>query len=162
MQLIKHFKLHRSRAIKTYCLCFIYFIVGTSVAIIGPSLIDFQIAVNSTLEQVTSVPATRSGGYAIGSIISKYIYVLVHVHNCIIIINCYAKLIYTTFELLSSCWRSTPTKYSRHVVTLLTWGKDLGPSVPCYFDPLLLRSSVEEGGIQMLRELRSSVLLSAK
>lgn len=67
-----HYQAYPSRLVKTFFVCLIFVMLGCSAAIIGPSLMDFQISVGASFEQISYVPSARSFGYALGSIISKF------------------------------------------------------------------------------------------
>ncbi|XP_015793768.1 sodium-dependent glucose transporter 1A [Tetranychus urticae] len=56
--------------------CLVYFAflgVGCGISITGPTLLDLQIAVNSTLSETSRIIQGRSVGYALGSIIAGFL-----------------------------------------------------------------------------------------
>lgn len=69
MPLVEQITKHKVRAVKTAVLYLVFFTVGLSVAIPGPTLLDLQLLTNSTLSQITYILSSRSAGYAIGSIV---------------------------------------------------------------------------------------------
>lgn len=57
--------------------CLVYFAflgVGCGISITGPTLLDLQIAVQSSLSETSRIIQGRSVGYALGSIIGKNLF----------------------------------------------------------------------------------------
>lgn len=71
MKIVQQIKENKVRAIKTLAVYFAFIGNGLCSGISGPTLLDLQIAANSSLEQITWVIPARSGGYAIGSLLGK-------------------------------------------------------------------------------------------
>lgn len=85
----KEIKAHRLRAVKTIALYLAFLAngkraisnsinikrlttLGMCCGIIGPTLLDLQIAGNTTLAVMTWVVPSRCGGYAVGALVSKW------------------------------------------------------------------------------------------
>lgn len=67
---------NKQRIIKTFALYASFVVVGLTCAIIGPSLLDLQLALSTTYEEIAYALSGRSSGYALGSFISKFANVL--------------------------------------------------------------------------------------
>jgi len=71
MKFMKQIYDHKLRFAKTVALFLAYFTLGLNLGILGPTILDLQIAVNATFNHVTWVMPSRAGGYALGSFICK-------------------------------------------------------------------------------------------
>ena len=64
---------HKVRTVKTLCLYLAYTALGMATGMSGPTILDLQLTVDSTYEQITFILPGRSLGYALGSFIGKCI-----------------------------------------------------------------------------------------
>lgn len=62
---------HKVRTVKTLCLYLAYTALGMATGMSGPTILDLQLTVDSTYEQITFILPGRSLGYALGSFIGK-------------------------------------------------------------------------------------------
>ena len=76
MTFIEQVKEHKVRFLQTLVLYLAFAGNGLSSGIVGPTLLDLQIAASSTFDEVTWVIPARSGGYALGSVIGEYMWML--------------------------------------------------------------------------------------
>lgn len=58
---------HKVRTVKTLCLYLAYTALGMATGMSGPTILDLQLTVDSTYEQITFILPGRSLGYALGS-----------------------------------------------------------------------------------------------
>ena len=72
MRLFNEIVEHKYRSLKTLTLYLTFIIQGFYLALIGPTILDLQIAVNVDIEQITFILPSRSAGYALGAVICKY------------------------------------------------------------------------------------------
>ena len=71
MKFVKQIHEHKLRFAKTIALFLAYFTLGLNLGIVGLTILDLQIGVNSTFDQITWVMPSRAGGYALGYFICK-------------------------------------------------------------------------------------------
>lgn len=74
MPMLQQAREHPIRTLKTCALYTAFLANGLCCGIIGPTLLDLKIAANSTLETMTWIVPSRSGGYAIGSLTIGILY----------------------------------------------------------------------------------------
>lgn len=67
MTFIQQIRVHRLRFVKTLAICLSFMGIGLCNGIVGPTLLDLQLAAGTTLDKIALVLPGRSGGYAIGS-----------------------------------------------------------------------------------------------
>lgn len=63
---------HKVRTVKTLCLYLAYTALGMATGMSGPTILDLQLTVDSTYEQITFILPGRSLGYALGSFFGEY------------------------------------------------------------------------------------------
>ncbi|RWS15141.1 uncharacterized protein B4U79_17917 [Dinothrombium tinctorium] len=68
MSAVKEIKSNKVNFYKTFFVSLIYLVVGLSMSILGPSLLDLQIAVNATINQISYLLPVRALGYVLGSL----------------------------------------------------------------------------------------------
>ncbi|RWS07045.1 sodium-dependent glucose transporter 1A-like protein [Dinothrombium tinctorium] len=73
MLILEDIKNNKVKFLKTVFASLIYLIDGLATAIIGPTLLDLQIAVNSSLEKVGYLLPVRAFGYFIGAVFGTLI-----------------------------------------------------------------------------------------
>ncbi|RWS02540.1 sodium-dependent glucose transporter 1A-like protein, partial [Dinothrombium tinctorium] len=73
MSAVQEIKNNKVNFIKTVLFSFIYSVIGVSMSIIGPSLLDLQIAVGATINQISYLLPVRAFGYVIGSFSGSFI-----------------------------------------------------------------------------------------
>ena len=63
----------RIKFIKTLLVYVMFISLGLNVAIPGPTILDLQhqVGENTTIEEITLILPARSGGYALGAIVSE-------------------------------------------------------------------------------------------
>lgn len=72
MVVLTQIRAHKLRFIKTLCIYVAEIVVGLCSGVVGPTLLDLQLAADTDLDQITYTLPARAGGYAFGSFISKY------------------------------------------------------------------------------------------
>ncbi|RWS05129.1 Sodium-dependent glucose transporter 1-like protein [Dinothrombium tinctorium] len=73
MSVVKEIRNNKINFFKTVLFSLIYSVVGVSMSIIGPSLLDLQIAVSATINQISYLLPVRAFGYVIGSLCGSFI-----------------------------------------------------------------------------------------
>lgn len=59
------------KLIESFILFLVWICLGLNVAIPGPTLLDLQDMLGTSLEEISLILPSRSGGYALGAVISK-------------------------------------------------------------------------------------------
>lgn len=72
MTFITQIRTHKLRFIKTAALYVAFIALGLSSGIAGPTILDLEIAANTTYDKITYILPGRSGGYALGAFSSKF------------------------------------------------------------------------------------------
>lgn len=62
---------HPVRFLKTVVIYLTFIALGLNIAVPGPTLLDLQEAIKTTLDQISLILPARSGGYALGAVFSK-------------------------------------------------------------------------------------------
>ncbi|RWS26537.1 sodium-dependent glucose transporter 1-like protein [Leptotrombidium deliense] len=73
MSILTEIKNNKLSFLKTVLGSLMYLVIGLSMAIPGPTLLDLQIAVNCSLEQISYLLPSRACGYVIGSFAGGFI-----------------------------------------------------------------------------------------
>ena len=66
----------RTKFIKTIILFLSFSSLGCQLAVVGPTLLDLQLQVDTSLEEISLILPARSAGYALGAIASKNIQII--------------------------------------------------------------------------------------
>ena len=72
MLFLLEIKRNQLNALKTFVTCLLFIGLGAFAAIIGPTILDLQLLVQTTFSQIAYVISGKSIGYITGSIVSKY------------------------------------------------------------------------------------------
>ena len=72
MTFIKEIRHQRIRLLKSLAIYLAFLGVGLVNGIMGPTMLDLQIAANATLSEIAMILPGRSGGYAMGSFTGNY------------------------------------------------------------------------------------------
>ncbi|RWS02572.1 sodium-dependent glucose transporter 1A-like protein, partial [Leptotrombidium deliense] len=73
MEAFQEIKAHKINFLKTFFIYLMFLVIGLGIAIPGPTLLDLQIAVNCSLEEIGYLLPARALGYASGSILGGLI-----------------------------------------------------------------------------------------
>jgi hypothetical protein len=73
MGFITELRQHKFRTWKTLNACFMFACMGVCSSATGPALLDLQLQVNATLEQISTVLPLRSAGSMTGAFVCKFI-----------------------------------------------------------------------------------------
>ncbi|RWS17504.1 sodium-dependent glucose transporter 1A-like protein [Dinothrombium tinctorium] len=84
MSTLNEIKLHKCRFLKS-CALFISFVfLGLNVALPGATLLDLEIAVNCSTEQITRAVPIKSSGYLVGAFVNSFLVKIFDSQICII------------------------------------------------------------------------------
>ena len=72
MTVLSQIREHRIRALKSLAMYTVFCAYGLTGALLGPTMLDLQLLVSGTIEQVAYVLPGRSVGIVTGSLISEY------------------------------------------------------------------------------------------
>lgn len=129
---------HKVRALKTMCLYLAYTALGMVSGMSGPTILDLQLTVGTTFDQITYVIPGRSVGYAIGSLFVGVTFAYVNV-QALIAITCGLSAIFLgILPFNRTLWGLILTFFANGIVngmldtgsnlmTLVLWGKENGP-----------------------------------
>ena len=67
MPLLEQIRRHPLRVVKSLALYSSFVCIGMSLGIVGPTMLDLQLEVSTTIDKITYVLPGRAGGYAAGS-----------------------------------------------------------------------------------------------
>ena len=86
---------HRIRAVKSLAMISVFLAYGLTSGLLGPTMLDLQLMVSGTIEQVAYIMPGRSIGIVAGSLISKCTHVPLflpqtrtHTHKACLRSNC--------------------------------------------------------------------------
>ena len=63
---------HRMRFLKSLAMYSVFLMYGLTSGLLGPTMLDLQLRINGTIEQVAYIMPGRSIGMVVGSLISEY------------------------------------------------------------------------------------------
>lgn len=72
MAILAQIRGHRLRFVKTLALYVAFIAVGMCSGIAGPTILDLQVQVKTTYDQITYILPGRAGGFAVGAFIGKF------------------------------------------------------------------------------------------
>ena len=150
---------HKVRAVKTLCLYLAYTALGMASGMSGPTILDLQLTVGSTFDQITYIIPGRSVGYALGSAIVGVCFSFVNV-QALIAITCAFSAVFmgflpfnrTLIGLIATFFANGLVNgmldTGSNMFTLVLWGKENGPfmqalhfafGLGCFHAPLLAK-----------------------
>lgn len=156
---IEHLQKDKVRAIKTLCLYLAYMALGMASGMSGPTILDLQLTVGSTFDQITYIIPGRSVGYALGSAIVGVCFSFINV-QALIAITCGLSAVFmgilpfnrTLVGLIATFFANGLVNgmldTGSNMFTLVLWGKENGPfmqalhfmfGLGCFHAPLLAK-----------------------
>lgn len=150
---------HKVRAVKTLCLYLAYTALGMATGMSGPTILDLQLSVSSTFDQITYIIPGRSVGYALGSAIVGICFAYVNVQALIAVTCALSAVLLGWLPFNRTLYGLIATFFANGIVngmldtgsnmfTLVLWGKENGPfmqalhfafGLGCFHAPLLAK-----------------------
>lgn len=174
---VVHMQKDKVRAMKTLCLYLAYTALGMATGMSGPTILDLQLTVGSTFDQITYIIPGRSVGYALGSAIVGVIFSFINV-QALIAITCGLSAVFmgilpfnrTLYGLVATFFANGLVNgmldTGSNMFTLVLWGRENGPfmqalhfafGLGCFHAPLLAKPFLLEL-LEPINNVTTSVL----
>lgn len=72
IHIVEEVKRHKVRGVKTLVQLLAYGMLGMSVGVMGPTLLDLRQQVQTSLTSISLIMTARAGGHVCGSLLSEY------------------------------------------------------------------------------------------
>lgn len=129
---------HKIRFLKSCGFYACFFLIGLSVGIIGPTLIDLAIQTGTDLTKTSLILPLRAGGYVVGAFTCTLIYEKVNVLLSCIVTMALSGLVMLLVPLMSNIWAMLALFFvlglafgineaSVNIYIMHLWGKEVTP-----------------------------------